>query len=90
MRPKRLNREDQAPIVVVAAARVGWPLRDRVDREDRIRPEDDAGQAGAARALPPRDTRARERRVRRHPEQYFGLHRRGKHRPAATEGKQAA
>jgi KDO2-lipid IV(A) lauroyltransferase len=58
--------------------------------EDPMLPEDYAGQAGAARAITQRYTLALERLVRRHPEQYFWLHRRWKHRPAAKEGKKAA
>ena len=37
--------------------------------------------ADAARAITERYTRALERLVRRHPEQYFWLHRRWKHQP---------
>jgi KDO2-lipid IV(A) lauroyltransferase len=85
-----LSLEYQAPIFVVAAARVGWPMRYRIYLEDLILPEDYAGQADAARAITQRYTRALEGLVRRHPEQYFWLHRRWKHQPAAKKGKTAA
>ena len=85
-----LSLKYQAPIFVFGAARVGAPMQYRVYLEDLILPEDYAGHADAPRAITERYTRALERLVRRHPEQYFWLHRRWKHQPKAKEAKRAA
>jgi KDO2-lipid IV(A) lauroyltransferase len=85
-----LSLNYRAPIFVFGAARVGEPMRYRVYLEDLILPEDYAGHADAPRAITERYTRALERLVRRHPEQYFWLHRRWKHQPAARGAKRAA
>ncbi|MBV9124284.1 MAG: lysophospholipid acyltransferase family protein [Planctomycetes bacterium] len=85
-----LSLEYQAPIVVFGAARVGQPMQYRLYFEDVILPEDYAGRADAPRAMTQRYSDALERMVRRHPEQYFWLHRRWKHQPQARKGKQAA
>ncbi len=85
-----LSLEYHAPIFVFGAARIGHPMRYRIYLEDLILPEDYADQADAPRALTERYTRALERLVRRHPEQYFWLHRRWKHQPKAREKKRAA
>jgi KDO2-lipid IV(A) lauroyltransferase len=84
-----LSLQYQAPILVEGAARVGWPLRYRLYFEDVILPEEYEGSADAARAITQRYTRALERMVRRHPEQYFWLHRRWKHQPKARAAKAA-
>ena len=76
-----LSLEYSAPVLVFAAARVGSPMRYVVYFEDEILPEDYAGRADAVRAITERYTRALERLVRRHPEQYFWLHRRWKSQP---------
>jgi KDO2-lipid IV(A) lauroyltransferase len=80
-----LSLEYHAPIFVCGAARIGWPMQYRVYLEDLILPEDYAGRADAPRAITERYTRALERLVRRHPEQYFWLHRRWKHQPRAAK-----
>ncbi len=85
-----LSLNYQAPIFVFGAARVGQPMRYRVYLEDLILPEDYAGHPDAPRAITERYTRALERLVRRHPEQYFWLHRRWKHQPGAKGAKRAA
>ncbi len=85
-----LSLEYNAPIFVLGAARVGHPLRYRVYFEDLIFPEDYAKQPNAAQAMTERFTRALERLVRRHPEQYFWLHRRWKSQPPVRKGKKAA
>lgn len=54
-----------------------------VEVEDVIDPRDYAASPDAVRAITQRYTSALERVIRRHPEQYFWLHRRWKHRPAA-------
>jgi KDO2-lipid IV(A) lauroyltransferase len=78
-----LSLQYQAPVLVIGAARVGRPMRYRLYFEDVILPEEYEGSADAARAITQRYTRALERMVRRHPEQYFWLHRRWKHQPKA-------
>jgi KDO2-lipid IV(A) lauroyltransferase len=72
-----------APIQVFAATRRGAPLEYMLHLEDEILPEDYANQPDAARAITERFTRALERLIRRHPEQYFWLHRRWKSAPPA-------
>ena len=58
--------------------------------EDVIDPRDYSGRrATAVREITVRFTQAIERMVRRHPEQYFWLHRRWKHQPAARAKKAA-
>jgi KDO2-lipid IV(A) lauroyltransferase len=85
-----LSLKYQAPIFVFGAARVGEPMQYRVYLEELILPEDYASHPDSARAITERYTRALERLVRRHPEQYFWLHRRWKHQPKAKEAKRAA
>ncbi len=80
----------QAPIVVMGAARVGQPMQYRVYLEHIIYPEDYAGQSDARRAITQRYTEALERMVRRHPEQYFWLHRRWKSQPPTAKVKAVA
>ncbi len=65
-------------------------MRYQIVAEDLIRPEEYAGQADAVRAITQRFTAALERLVRRHPEQYFWLHRRWKHQPQPRKPKKAA
>jgi KDO2-lipid IV(A) lauroyltransferase len=74
--------------MVFGAARVGTPLTYRVYLEDVILPEEFAA-ADAPRAITRRYSDALERLVRRHPEQYFWLHRRWKHRPKARRAAAA-
>ena len=58
--------------------------------EDVIDPRDYAGRADAVRAITERYTAALERLIRRHPEQYFWLHRRWKSQPKAKPAAKAA
>jgi len=85
-----LSLQYQLPIVVMAAARVGQPMRYRIYLEDIILPEAYAAHPDAARAITQRYTDALEHMVRRHPEQYFWLHRRWKHQPQPRRAKKAA
>ena len=80
----------EVPMAVVGVPRVGRPMRYEVVVEDVIYPEDYARSPDAARAITERYTRALERLVRQYPEQYFWLHRRWKHQPAAKKTRQAA
>ena len=84
-----LSLEYEAPVVVVGAARVGRPMQYRFYFEDVILPEDYATRPDAALAITQRYTDALERMVRRHPEQYFWLHRRWKHQPQRKTKKAA-
>jgi KDO2-lipid IV(A) lauroyltransferase len=54
-----------------------------VEVEDVIDPRDYADRPDAVKAITERYTLALERVIRRHPEQYFWLHRRWKHQPKA-------
>jgi Kdo2-lipid IVA lauroyltransferase/acyltransferase len=85
-----LSLEYQAPIFVFGTARIGHPMRYRIYLEDLILPEDYARDPDAARSITERYTRALERLVRRHPEQYFWLHRRWKHQPLPRKAKRVA
>jgi KDO2-lipid IV(A) lauroyltransferase len=78
-----LSLEYAAPILVFGAARVGEPMRYRVYLEDVILPEAYAAVRDAPRAITQRYSDALARLVRRHPGQYFWLHRRWKHQPKA-------
>ncbi len=85
-----LSLEYNAPILVTGAAHVGSPMRYRVYLEDVILPEEYADRPDAARAITQRYTDALERMVRRHPEQYFWLHRRWKNQPQSGKHRKAA
>ncbi len=65
-------------------------MRYRLYMEDVILPEDYAARPDAARAITQRYTNALENIVRRHPEQYFWLHRRWKHQPQPRQLTRAA
>jgi len=60
-----------------------------VEVEEVIDPREYAERPDAIRAITARYTAALERLIRRHPEQYFWLHRRWKHQPAARKSKAA-
>lgn len=81
--------EFNVPMLVLATARVGEPMRYRVYVEDVIDPQDYPNRADAVRAITERFTLALERLIRRHPEQYFWLHRRWKHQPPVRKAKAA-
>jgi KDO2-lipid IV(A) lauroyltransferase len=85
-----LSLEYRAPIFVIGAARTGSPMRYTVYLEDVILPETFAAHPDPVRAITERYTQALERLVRRHPEQYFWLHRRWKSQPKARGVKKAA
>jgi KDO2-lipid IV(A) lauroyltransferase len=85
-----LSLEYGAPILVLGAARVAHPMKYRMYFEDLILPEDYAGRPDATRAMTQRYTDALERMIRRHPEQYFWLHRRWKTPPPARRANAAA
>ncbi|MGL4550595.1 MAG: lysophospholipid acyltransferase family protein, partial [Gemmataceae bacterium] len=83
-----LSLRHDAVILVLGAARVGPRIDYRVYLEDVIDPGEYADRPDAVRAITQRFTAGLEAMARRHPEQYFWLHRRWKHRP--KERRQAA
>jgi KDO2-lipid IV(A) lauroyltransferase len=84
-----LSLQYGAPILVLGAARVAHPLRYVIYLEDTILPEHYAGRPDATQAIALRYTQALERLIRRHPEQYFWLHRRWKTQPRVRTGRAA-
>jgi KDO2-lipid IV(A) lauroyltransferase len=85
-----LALEHDAPLLVVGVPRVAEPMHYDVDIEDLIDPREYAGRTDATRAITQRFTAGLERLVRRHPEQYFWLHRRWKHQPRTQKTGRAA
>lgn len=85
-----LSLEYEAPLVVVGTAKVAEPMCYKTMIEDVIDPRDYEGQPDAVRQMTQRFTTALERLVLRYPEQYFWLHRRWKHQPAARSRRKAA
>jgi Kdo2-lipid IVA lauroyltransferase/acyltransferase len=84
-----LALEYNALLMVMGVPKVGEPMRYRVVCEDVIDPAEYADRPDAAKAITQRYTAALERLVRRHPDQYFWLHRRWKHQPPARRAKAA-
>jgi len=85
-----MSIEYDVPLLVVGAVRVASPMRYDVIIEEVIEPSEYAGRPDAVKAITQRYTSAIERLIRRHPEQYFWLHRRWKHQPMARRAKRAA
>jgi KDO2-lipid IV(A) lauroyltransferase len=76
-------------LVVVGAPRVREPMYYQIVVEEVIEPAEYAGRPDAVRAITQRYTAALERLIRRHPEQYFWLHRRWKHQPPQKKARAA-
>jgi KDO2-lipid IV(A) lauroyltransferase len=85
-----LALEYRVVLVVGGMPKVGEDLRYDVEIEDVIFPEEYESRLDAVRAITQRFTSGLERVVRRHPTQYFWLHRRWKHQPQPRKGKKAA
>lgn len=85
-----LSLEYSAPIMVYGSVRVGHPMKYRLYLESVILPEEHAHDPDAVRTITQRYTDALERMIRRHPEQYFWLHRRWKHQPLPKKRALAA
>jgi KDO2-lipid IV(A) lauroyltransferase len=93
-----LALEYNVPMIVLTGTRVSpsvaggsdnWHYEGEVS--DIIDPQEYKDRPDAVPALTQRFTTALERMIRRHPEQYFWLHRRWKHQPKSrSKGKQAA
>jgi KDO2-lipid IV(A) lauroyltransferase len=79
--------EHDALMVVIGVPRTGSPMRYALEIEEVIDHRDHAGQANAIKAITERFTKAFERLIVRHPEQYFWLHRRWKHQPPVRKGR---
>lgn len=77
-------------LVVAGVPKVAQPMHYHVMIEDVIDPIDYADRPDAVKAITQRYSSALEQLIRRHPEQYFWLHRRWKHQPQARIRKQAA
>jgi Kdo2-lipid IVA lauroyltransferase/acyltransferase len=82
-------------MIVVGTPRVATPIRYELQPEEVIDPRDyrDVPTGKAVKEITERFTNAIERLVRRHPEQYFWLHRRWKHQPkpkSKSKSQQAA
>jgi KDO2-lipid IV(A) lauroyltransferase len=84
-----LALEYNVPLLVTGTPKVGEPMRYQVIAEELILPEEYRDRPNAVAAITQRYTAALERLVRRHPEQYFWLHRRWKHQPATRKKKAA-
>ena len=84
-----LALEYGATLVVIATPKVSEPLGYYCEAVDAFHTAEYAGRPDAVRAMTERFTRGLEGAIRRHPEQYFWLHRRWKHQPAAKKGKKA-
>jgi KDO2-lipid IV(A) lauroyltransferase len=85
-----LALEYRVPILVMLATSSGLPMHYQSSIEELILPETYIGRPEGVRELTQRFTAALERGVRRNPEQYFWLHRRWKHQPAALKRQRAA
>jgi KDO2-lipid IV(A) lauroyltransferase len=82
-------RVDRALYAALPPARGMASVFYAVEVEDLIDPRDYAERPDAVTAITARYTAALERLIRRHPEQYFWLHRRWKHQPASRRAKAA-
>lgn len=89
--------EFDAVMIVAGIPRVGkgkgptqFSSSFQVDCEEVIDPRDYVGQGDAVKQMTQRYHDALERIIRRHPEQYFWLHRRWKSRPAEKKAKALA
>jgi Kdo2-lipid IVA lauroyltransferase/acyltransferase len=81
---------EHKPLMAVGGvARIGAGLNYRAYLEDLIDPLEYEKRPDAVKAITIRFTAALERIIRRHPEQYFWLHRRWKHQPPTAKKKAA-
>jgi KDO2-lipid IV(A) lauroyltransferase len=85
-----LALEYDAVLVVIATPKVSERLGYCCEAVDAFAAQEYVARPDAVRAITERFTRALEGAIRRHPEQYFWLHRRWKHQPAPRKGKKAA
>ena len=81
--------EFNVPILVIGVPKVQEPMQYHIEAADYIDPADYTDQPDALKAITQRFTSALEGMIRRHPEQYFWLHRRWKHQPPVRKAKAA-
>jgi Kdo2-lipid IVA lauroyltransferase/acyltransferase len=84
-----LSVEFNVPILVIGVPKVAEPMQYHIEAIDLIDPADFGDRADAVKAITQRYTSAIESIVRRHPDQYFWLHRRWKHQPPVRKTKAA-
>lgn len=84
-----MSIEFNVPILVIGVPKVAEPMRFHIEAADLIDPADYADRVDAVKAITQRYTSALEGMIRRHPEQYFWLHRRWKHQPPVRKAKAA-
>lgn len=82
--------EYNATMLVTATVKINNAPQYRCLISDVIQAEEYAGRPDAVRAITERFSVGLERMIRQYPEQYFWLHRRWKHQPAAKKGKKPA
>ncbi len=80
-----LALQQNVVLAVVGTGKVAEPMRYEIVTQDVIYPEEYASHADPVRAMTQRFTTALEQLIRTAPEQYFWLHRRWKHQPAARK-----
>ena len=85
-----LSIEHNVPIVVIVCARIAEPMFYRLYVEDVIEPSEYDQHLNPVKAITERFTNALESLIRKHPEQYFWLHRRWKHQPPVKKAKKVA
>jgi Kdo2-lipid IVA lauroyltransferase/acyltransferase len=85
-----LALEHRAALAVCVARKTAEPIQYVVHCEDLMTPANLDAEPGAVRGITQRFTSALERLIRLDPKQYFWLHRRWKHQPAAKKSKSAA
>jgi Kdo2-lipid IVA lauroyltransferase/acyltransferase len=82
--------QQNALILVAGVPKIAEPRCYQIAIEDSIDPAEYAGRPDVAKVITQRYTAALERMIRRHPEQYFWLHRRWKHQPQQRAQRKAA
>jgi KDO2-lipid IV(A) lauroyltransferase len=82
-----LALEYDVPMAVVGTPRIASPMKFALEVETVLYPNDYRDQPDAVRRMTQDFTSALERIIRRHPEQYFWLHRRWKHQPQPRKVK---
>jgi KDO2-lipid IV(A) lauroyltransferase len=85
-----LALEHDALLLVIGVPRTAEPMHYEIQVADVIDPREYAGRPDAIMAMTRRFTLGLEQLIRRHPEQYFWLHRRWKHQPKAKKAERAA
>lgn len=82
--------EHRALLVISGMPRIGWPRSYRGTPAAIVDAADHVDRADAVRSLTEAWTNALEEIIRRHPDQYFWLHRRWKSQPPVRKARKAA